>query len=94
MAEQEQPTAIVEQQKTQRRAIGWGAGGFLGIGIGGALALALDDWLLGLIVAVAIAVVVAGVYLLAGHSTAERRAAHIVAREDLAEDDEEDDGTY
>ena len=81
-------------QRSQRRAIGWGAGAFLGIGIGGALALALDDWLLGLGIAVVITLLVAGVYLMAGHSTAERRAAHIVAREDLTEDDEDDDGTY
>ncbi len=90
----EQPKATIQQQQTQRRAIGWGAGAFLGLGIGGALVFALDDWLMGIIVAVGITLVVAGVYLLAGHSTAERRAAHVVAREDLAEDDEDDDGTY
>lgn len=85
---------MTNQEHTQRRAIAWGAGGFLGIGIGGALAYALNDVLLGAIVAVGIAVVVAGTYLVAGHATAERRAAQIVAREDLAEDDEDDDGTY
>jgi hypothetical protein len=49
---------------------------------------------MGIVVAVVITLAVAGIYLLAGHATAERRAAHIVAREDLAEDDEDDDGTY
>lgn len=83
-----------QQAKTQRRAIGWGAGAFLGIGIGGAMAFALDDLLLGVGLAVVITLVVAGIYLMAGHATAERRAAHIVAREELAEDDEDDDGTY
>lgn len=81
-------------QRTQRRAIGWGAGAFIGIGIGGALVFALGDWVMGIIVAVVTTLVVAGVYLMAGHSTAERRAAHIVAREDAIEDDEDDDGTY
>lgn len=82
------------RERTQRRAIGWGAGAFLGLGIGGPLAFALDDPLLGAVVAIVITLVVAGVYLLTGHVTAERRAVQIVAREDLAEDDEDDDGTY
>jgi fatty acid desaturase len=82
------------QHRRQRQAIAWGAGAFLGIGIGGALALALDAWLTGLVVAVAIALVVAGAYLMAGHATAENRAARIVAREELADEDEDDDGTY
>jgi Flp pilus assembly protein TadB len=84
----------VAKQRTQRRAIGWGAGLFIGIGIGGALAFALGDWLLGLGVAVVTTLVVAGVYLVAGHATAERRAAHIVAREEALDEDEDDDGTY
>ena len=83
-----------ERQAKQRKAIAWGAGAFLGIGIGGAIALALDAWLTGLVVAVVIAVVVAGAYLMAGHATAENRAARIVAREELADEDEDDDGTY
>ncbi len=83
-----------ERRAKQRRAIAWGAGAFLGIGIGGAIALALDAWLTGLVVAVVIAVVVAGAYLMAGHATAENRAARIVAREELADEDEDDDGTY
>jgi fatty acid desaturase len=82
------------QPGRQRQAIAWGAGAFLGIGIGGAIALALDAWLTGLVVAVAIAVVVAGAYLMAGHATAENRAARIEAREELTEEDEDDDGTY
>jgi hypothetical protein len=77
----------------QRQAIAWGAGAFLGIGIGGAVAFALDNWLLGVLLAVGIAVVVAVAYLRAGHASAEDRAARIVAREDNDEDDE-DDGTY
>ncbi len=84
----------VAQRRSERRAIGWGAGAFIGVGIGGALVFALDDWVLGVIVAGVTTVVVAGVYLMAGHATAERRAAHIVAREDAIEDDEDDDGTY
>lgn len=84
--------ALSDAQRSQRRAIGWGAGAFIGIGIGGALVFALGDWTLGIIVAVITTLVVAGVYLTAGHATAERRAAHIVAREDAIEDD--DDGTY
>lgn len=83
-----------EGRRDQRRAIAWGAGAFLGLGIGGAVAFALDDLLLGLILAIAIALAVAGTYLVAGHDTAERRAARIVAREDLEDDDEADDGTY
>ncbi len=82
------------QRGKQRRAIAWGAGAFLGIGIGGAIALALDAWLTGLAVAVAITVLVAGAYLMAGHAAAENRAARIVAREELADEDEDDDGTY
>lgn len=82
------------QQRSQRRAIGWGAGAFIGIGIGGALVFALNDWVLGIVVAAVTTLVVAGVYLMAGHATAERRAAHIVARDDAIEDDEDDDGTY
>jgi hypothetical protein len=79
----------------QRRAIGWGAGVFLGVGIGGAIAIALDAWLIGLLIAVVITVIVAGVYLLAGYGSAETRAARIVAREQSTdEEDEEDDGTY
>ncbi|MGI8963145.1 MAG: hypothetical protein ACR2GI_01425 [Thermomicrobiales bacterium] len=89
-----EPASTTDREQTQRLAIGWGAGLFLGIGIGGALAFALSDMLTGIVVALAITLVVAGAYLLAGHSTAERRAAHIVAREDFAEDDEDDDGTY
>ncbi len=81
-------------RQVQRRAIGWGAGAFLGFGIGGALVFALGDWLLGASVAVTTTLAVAGVYLLAGHATAERRAEHIVAREESLEDDEDDDGTY
>jgi uncharacterized membrane protein YgaE (UPF0421/DUF939 family) len=87
-------TSTIERERSQRHAIGWGAGAFLGLGIGGALAFALKDWQTGIIVAVVITLTVAGTYLLAGHATAERRAAQIVAREDLAEDDEDDDGTY
>ncbi len=86
--------AVPVTRQVQRRAIGWGAGAFLGIGIGGALVFALGDWLLGAVVAVTTTLVVAGIYLLAGHSTAERRAEHIVAREESLEDDEDDDGTY
>ncbi|MBA3275324.1 MAG: hypothetical protein H0T72_05985 [Chloroflexia bacterium] len=86
--------ATLSSGQVQRRAIGWGAGAFLGIGIGGALVFALGDWLLGAVVAVTTTLVVAGIYLLAGHSTAERRAEHIVAREESLEDDEDDDGTY
>ncbi len=78
----------------QRRAIAWGAGLFLGIGIGGAIAIALDAWLIGLLIAVVITVAVAGIYLLAGYGSAETRAARIVAREQMADDDEDDDGTY
>jgi hypothetical protein len=78
----------------QRRAIAWGAGLFLGIGIGGAIALALDAWLVGLLIAVVITVVVAGVYLMAGYGSAESRAARIVAREQAVDEDEDDDGTY
>lgn len=80
--------------RRQRRAIAWGAGLFLGIGIGGAIAIALDAWLAGLLIAVVIAVVVAGIYLIGGHGSAERRAAHIVAREQAIDEDEDDDGTY
>ncbi len=96
MSKNGEVTAVAQrdQQRTERRAIGWGAGAFIGIGIGGALVFALDDWMTGTIVAVVTTLVVAGVYLVAGHSTAERRAAHIVAREDSIEDDEDDDGTY
>lgn len=82
------------QRRTERRAIGWGAGAFIGIGIGGALVVALGNWTLGLVVAVVTTLVVAGIYLMAGHTTAERRAAQIVAREEAQEDDEDDDGTY
>ena len=78
----------------QRRAIAWGAGLFLGIGIGGAIALALDAWLVGLLIATVITVVVAGVYLMAGYGSAESRAARIVAREQSIDEDEDDDGTY
>ena len=78
----------------QRRAIAWGAGLFLGIGIGGAIALALDAWLVGLLIATVITVVVAGVYLMAGYGSAEGRAARIVAREQSIDEDEDDDGTY
>lgn len=81
-------------QRSQRRAIGWGAGAFIGVGIGGALVFALGDWLLGIGVAVVTTLVVAGVYLVAGHATAERRAAHIVARDQALDEDEDDDGTY
>lgn len=84
----------MEAQRTQRRAIGWGAGAFLGIGIGGALALALDDPLVGLLVAVGITLAVAGIYLGAGYATAERRAANIAARANADDEDEDDDGTY
>jgi hypothetical protein len=87
-------TSATPNPATQRQAIAWGAGAFLGIGIGGAVAFALDDWLLGLLLAVGITVVVAVVYLRAGHASAEGRAARIVAREDRDEDDDEDDGTY
>jgi hypothetical protein len=31
---------------------------------------------------------------MAGHATAENRAARIEAREELTEEDEDDDGTY
>ena len=79
---------------TQRQAIAWGAGAFLGIGIGGAVAFALDDWLLGILLALGITLAVAVAYLRAGHASAEGRAARIVAREDRDEDDDEDDGTY
>ncbi len=82
------------QPASQRQAIAWGAGAFLGLGIGGAVAFALDDWLPGLLLAVGITLVVAFAYLRAGHATAEDRAARIVAREDREDDDDEDDGTY
>lgn len=83
-----------DKARRQRLAIAWGAGVFLGVGIGGAIGLAMDAWLVGLGLAVAIAVVVAGAYLMAGYSTAERRAERIVARQDLLDDDADDDGTY
>ena len=87
-------TAPTASQRSQRRAIGWGAGAFIGVGIGGALIFALGDWALGIGIAVLTTLVVAGVYLVAGHSTAERRAAHIVARDQALDEDEDDDGTY
>lgn len=81
-------------QRRQRRAIAWGSGAFLGIGIGAALAYALGDPLLGVILAIAITVAVALLYLVAGHTTAEQRAERIVARAEMDDDDEDDDGTY
>jgi len=78
----------------QRRAIAWGAGLFLGLGIGGAIALALDAWLMGALLAAAITVVVALAYLMAGYGSAEKRAARIVACEQQIDEDEDDDGTY
>lgn len=88
------PSNDAEKARKQRLAIAWGAGVFLGVGIGGAIALAMDAWLVGLGLAVAIAVVVAGAYLMAGHTSAENRAARIVARQDMLDDDADDDGTY
>lgn len=85
---------VTGRRRAERRAIAWGSGAFIGIGIGGALVFALGDWALGLVVAVVTTLVVAGVYLTAGHATAERRAAHIVAREEAIDEDENDDGTY
>lgn len=90
MATDEQHAAA----RRQRQAVAWGAGLFLGVGIGGALILALDAVVEGFLVAVVITVVVAVAYLYAGYGSAERRAERIVAREQLADEDEEDDGTY
>ena len=90
----QEPDATAGTAQRQRRAIAWGAGLFLGIGIGGAIAIALDAWLTGLVIAAVITLAVAGIYLIAGHGSAERRAARIVAREQAIDDDEDDDGTY
>ncbi len=92
MIEEDMPGG--SHRATQRQAIAWGAGAFLGVGIGGAVAFALDAWLAGLALAAGITVAVALAYLWAGHTTAEDRAARIAARENLDDEDEDDDGTY
>lgn len=80
----------------QRRAIAWGSGAFLGIGIGGAIGFSLGDYPLGFAIGIAITLVTAAIYLMAGYAVAERRAVDIVAREERrdSELDDEDDGAY
>jgi F0F1-type ATP synthase assembly protein I len=77
------------EQRRQRQAIAWGSGLFLGIGIGAVVGYAVDDYMLGLMLAVIITVVTAVIYLGVGYVAAERRAEDIVARD--ARDDDEDD---
>ena len=80
----------VREQRRQRQAIAWGSGLFLGIGIGAVVGYAVDDYMLGLVLAIVITVVTAVIYLAAGYVAAEGRADDIVAR-DARADDEDDE---
>lgn len=77
--------------RRQRRAIAWGSGLFLGIGIGAVVGYALDDYGQGLILAVITTVITAVIYLGAGYQAAERRAEDIVARDARADDEDDED---
>lgn len=79
----------MREQRRQRQAIAWGSGLFLGIGIGAVVGYAVDDYMLGLVLAVVITVVTAVIYLGAGYMAAEGRAEDLVAR-DARADDEDD----
>jgi len=79
-----------QAQRRQRKGIAWGSGLFLGIGIGAVVGYAVDDYGLGLILAIVITVATAAIYLAAGYVAAEGRAEDIVAR-DARADDEDDE---
>lgn len=79
------------EQRRQRLGVAWGSGLFLGIGIGAVVGYAVDDYRLGLILAIVITVVTAAVYLAAGYVAAEGRADDIVARDARADDEDEVD---
>lgn len=85
------PPVAARQQHRQRQAIAWGSGLFLGVGIGAMVGYAVDDYVLGLTLAVIITVVTALIYLGAGYMAAEGRAEDIVAQDARADEDDEDD---
>lgn len=80
---------VAREQRRQRQAVAWGSGLFLGIGIGVVVGYAVDDYALGLILAVVITVITAVIYLGAGYMAAERRAEDIVARDARTDDEDE-----
>lgn len=82
--------AAAREQRRQRQAIAWGSGLFLGIGIGAVVGYAVDDYRLGLLLAIVITVVIAAIYLVAGYVVAEGRADDIVARDARADDEDEE----
>lgn len=82
---------VAREHRRQRQAVAWGSGLFLGIGIGVVVGYAVDDYALGLILAVVITVITAVIYLGAGYMAAERRAEDIVARDARADDEDEDE---
>lgn len=86
------PTSSVRKRS---RAIAWGSGVFLALGVGIPVAFALQDWRPGLILGLLIGLLTVVGYLKAGSDHAEQRADRIAdqySREDA--DDEDDDGSY
>ena len=87
-----------EQVRKRSRAIAWGAGAFLALGLGLPIGFALRDWMIGLAVGVVIGGLTVIGYLKAGADHAERRAERIAREHSLTDeemDDEEDDnGAY
>lgn len=82
--------SVTRERRRQRQVVAWGSGLFLGIGIGAVVGYAVGDSRLGVILAVVLTVITAGIYLGAGYQAAERRAEDIVARDARADDEEED----
>ena len=86
---------IKEAERKRSRAIAWGAGAFLALGVGIPVAFALQDWRPGLVIGLVIGLLTVVGYLKAGADHAERRADRLAdqySRKDI--EDEDDDGSY
>lgn len=87
----ETPAAV----RKRSQAVAWGSALFLALGVGIPLGYAMHDWVLGAIVGVALGVISAVGYLVAGATHAERRAQEFRDQYSRDEqDDEDDDGSY
>lgn len=88
----------VADVRKRSQAIAYGAGAFLGIGIGLPIGIALRDWKIGLAVALVVGALTVFGYLKAGADHAERRAERIAREHSMSDeemDEEEDDnGAY
>ncbi len=86
---------VNDAERVRSRAIAWGAGAFLALGVGIPISYALHDWRVGLVVGVVIGLLTVVGYLKAGADHAERRADRLAdqySRKDI--EDEDDDGSY